>query len=234
MFFSLKRMNYIKYFLYFPFICLFFVGITGCMTMTTREAEEVSIDSVQSHKLGVYHKIKPKETIWRIAKTYNVSVDDLVKANKISDISKIENGQALLIPGVKNHKNIILDDEGSQKEFIWPIKGKVIRYFKQHYRGQFNKGIDIQAHEGDLVKASRTGRVVFADYLTGYAYTVILDHSDGFYSVYARNAQLLIKVGDLVLKNNDIARVGKIGNMAYLHFEIRRNAVADNPLYYLQ
>ena len=230
-FFNLNIRNYFRYIF---FIGLFLMGMTGCVTTTTQEAKVIPTHFSQSKKKGVYHKVKPKETIWRIAKTYNVSVEDLVKANKISDISKVEKGQSILIPGATSRKNIVLDEKGSQKEFIWPIKGKIVRYFKQHHRGQFNKGIDIQVHEGELVKAARTGRVVFADYLAGYAYTVILDHSDGFYSVYARNAELLIKVGDLVLKNNEIARVGKIGNIAYLHFEIRRNAIADNPLYYLQ
>ena len=84
-----------------------------------------------------------------------------------------------------------------------------------------------------MVKAARTGRVVFADYLSGYGYTVILDHLDGLYSVYARNSKLLVKLGELVLRNRNIAQIGRSGNLAYLHFQIRKKSIEDNPLYYL-
>ena len=111
---------------------------------------------------------------------------------------------------------------------MWPVKGKVIRYFTN------NNGIDIQTQPGEHVKATREGRVVFADYLNGYGQTIILDHSDGFHSVYAKNAELLVKLGDRVKKNAEISQVGiSTNSSSYLHFEIRKNLNADNPLYYL-
>jgi len=121
----------------------------------------------------------------------------------------------------------------SKNDFIWPIKGKVIRYFHERYGNVVNKGIGIKARVGDEVKAARTGRVVFADYLSGYGYTVILDHSDGFHSVYANNSKLFVKLGELVLKNTALARVGYNRNLAYVHFQIRKKSIEDNPLYYL-
>ena len=219
---------------------LFFLGLfsvlvvfnAGCVTLETQE--EISIrDFPEIKRKGVYHKVKKGETLWRIAKTYNVPIKDIIRANNIPKTAKIEKNQLVFIPGVDTVKEIFLDVDKAQNEFIWPIKGKVIRYFHHRQGGRVNKGIDIRAQEGDMVKAARTGRVVFADYLSGYGYTVILDHLDGLYSIYAKNSKLLVKLGELVLRNGDIAQVGRSSNLAYLHFQIRKKSIEDNPLYYL-
>ena len=94
-------------------------------------------------------------------------------------------------------------------------------------------GIDIQAQVGDTVQAVREGEVVLAGYMSGYGQTVMIDHKDGFISVYARNAKLLVKLGDHVYKGQTIAQVGQIGSRVVEHFEIRHGSQATNPLYYL-
>jgi len=204
----------------------------GCVTLETQE--EVSIrDFSKTKRKGVYHKVKKGETLWRIAEIYNVPIKDIIRTNNIPKAAKIEKNQLVFIPGADTVKEIFLDVDKAQNEFIWPIKGKVIRYFHHRQEGRANKGIDIRAQEGDMVKAARTGRVVFADYLSGYGYTVILDHLDGLYSVYAKNSKLLVKLGELVLRNRNIAQVGRSSNLAYLHFQIRKKSIEDNPLYYL-
>ena len=204
----------------------------GCVTVETQE--EVSIrDFPEIKRKGVYHKVKAGETLWRIAKTYDIPIRDIIRTNNIPKTAKIEKNQLVFIPGVGTVKEIFLDVDKAQNEFIWPIKGKVIRYFHHRRDGQVSKGIDIRAQEGDMVKAARTGRVVFADYLSGYGYTVILDHLDGLYSIYAKNSKLLVKLGELVLRNRDIAQVGRSSGLAYLHFQIRKKSIEDNPLYYL-
>ena len=96
-----------------------------------------------------------------------------------------------------------------------------------------NKGIDIQANGSDTVCAARAGRVVFADHLNGYGLTAIIDHSDGYYTVYSQNEKLNVKLNDIIPQGQPIAQLGKNGELASLHFEIRKNATADNPLYYL-
>jgi septal ring factor EnvC (AmiA/AmiB activator) len=69
--------------------------------------------------------------------------------------------------------------------------------------------------------------------MSGYGQTVMIDHKDGFISVYARNARLLVKLGDHVYKGDAIAEVGQIGSRVVEHFEIRHGNQATNPLYYL-
>ena len=182
---------------------------------------------------GVYHKVKKGETIWRIAKTYDVSINDIISTNNIPNVAQVEENQLVFIPGVYTVKEILQDVNEAQKDFIWPLKGRVLKYFRQRIGENLNKGIYIQGNRGDAVLASRTGRVVFADKLVGYGQTVILDHEDGFCTVYAMNARLFVTLGEVVPKNRMIAQVGGDSRLAYLHFEVRKNTVEDNPLYYL-
>jgi len=217
---------------------VFLLFAPGCVSLETQE--EISLTDIKippisrEREHGVYHKVGEGETLWRIAKTYDVAIGNIIRINNIPKAAKIEHNQLLFIPGADAIRAIVLDTDESQAEFIWPIKGKIIKYFHQRQKnGEIHKGISIQAQEGDTVRAARTGRVVFADYLSGYGQTVILDHLDGLYSVYARNAKLLVKLNELVLKSSGVAEVGASDHLAYLHFEIRKNSVEDNPLYYL-
>ncbi len=184
---------------------------------------------------GVYHKVKHGQTLWRIAKTYDVPMGDIIKTNNIPDIAQVEEDQLLFIPGAKEIKDVVIlsAPEEDDKEFAWPIKGKVISSFKSYRSNRINKGIDIEAFEGDQAKAARSGRVVFADNLIGYGQTVIIDHLDGFQSVYSQNVKILVKLGDTVKKGDAIAVIGKSEEIVYLHFEIRKNSQENNPLYYL-
>jgi len=221
------RMN-VKLLKYFGGV--FIIALSGCISLST---EPVYTQFPEPDRIGIYHKVNPGETIWRIAKTYNVGIEDIIASNNIPDIAKVERNQLIFIPGAHEKRNIIIDTKTNEKDFIWPVKGKIINYFGNKRKGKVSKGIDIKTKDGVLVKAARTGRVVFADYLSGYGNMIILDHQDGFFSVYAQNAKLLVKLGELIFKNTPIAHVGSKNNLAYLHFEIRKKSTETNPLYYL-
>ena len=183
---------------------------------------------------GIYHKVQKGETVWRIAKTYNVSLEEVVRINNIPNAASVEENQLLFIPGVKEVKQLIQKTSESKKdEFLWPIKGRILSYFSDSGGPSSSRGIDVEATDGENVKASREGVVVLADYISGYGYTLILDHEDGYYSVYAHNAQLLAKLNDHVLRGEAIARAGKNGKSSFVHFEIRQGKQALNPLHYL-
>ena len=206
---------------------LFYLG--GCATAPSLSHAPLPL----TIKKGVYHKVSVGETLWRIAKTYGVTIAELIRTNNIPNGAHIEKGQLLFIPGADQVKTIVLDRDFKNNEFVWPIKGKVILYFGDRKGVMVNRGIHIRANEGDQVCASRTGKVIFADYLEGYGHTVILDHADGYYSIYAQNAKLTVKLDDDIIQGQPIAHLGGNGELAFLHFEIRKNAQADNPLYYL-
>lgn len=184
---------------------------------------------------GVYHKVTKKETLWRIAKTYNKSIKEIIESNNIPNVAQIEVNQLVFIPGATEVKKVQFNNATSADNgnFVWPLKGKILTHFHAKREGGVSRGIDIKARQGDIVKASRSGEVVFADYLPGQGHMIILDHADGFYTVYSRNAELLVGLGDRVNKNQPIAHVGQLDRLAYLHFQIRKNDKEDNPLYYL-
>jgi murein DD-endopeptidase MepM/ murein hydrolase activator NlpD len=211
------------------------VWITGCATTEYKPLPEAPVKKVEQKSQGVYHKVQKGETLFRIAKSYSISVEDIIEANKIPSGAALEVGQLLLIPGAKETKEVMIPhtSDENKDEFVWPIKGKVISYFKDHRGEGMNKGIDIEAAEGDTVKAVREGTVVLSDYMSEYHQTIMIDHGDGFISVYAKNRKLLAKLGDHVFKGDPIAEAGKEAGKSFLHFEIRKGKEATNPLYYL-
>ncbi len=203
--------------------------VSGCVS-----SKDVAHIEIPQPKIeGVYHKVMKGETLWRITKAYAIDIEDIIEFNNIPDAAQIEKNQLIFIPGAKKTIEIVLDKVEDTNDFVWPVRGKVITYFHQRKNNILSNGIDILTKEGQVITAARTGRVIFVDYLVGYGETIILDHSDGLYSVYANNAKVLVKLDQLVKKNNPISYPAVRKDLAYLHFEIRKNAQEDNPLHYL-
>lgn len=186
---------------------------------------------------GIYHKVEAGQTLWKISKTYGVSLEEITAANHIQDASVIEKGQLILIPGRKKTEYIPAMPACASDDFIWPLRGgKVITGFGQILNSMVNKGLNIRPYVNTEVFASRSGKVVFyADSFGGFGKTIIIDHGDGFSTVYSRLAQVYIKLGDYVKRGAPIAQCGWAGRNkeVYLHFEIRKGSAAQNPYFYL-
>lgn len=206
------------------------LSLSGCTTVPVTPT--VAVTPTTPSQPGIYHKVRKGQTIWRIAKAYNISVDEIIHSNSIPNIAKIEENQLIFIPGATSVKEIKPDTIDSN-DFVWPVKGHIVQYFRENKNGEPTNGIRIRVDEGEKVRASRGGEVILADYLTGYGYTVIIDHHDNYYTVYGENGKLLVKLGDQVAQNNEIAYVGKDKGESFTYFEIRKNAKEDNPMYYL-
>lgn len=185
-----------------------------------------------------YHVVVRGETLWRIAKRYGLTVGELTAANHLSDAARIQAGERLLIPsGGRPGPHFSVERSTPEREaFAWPVQGRVISVFGLRSAGGVNKGIDIEAPLGSEVKASRRGRVSFIhENLPGFGKTIILDHGDGFATVYAYAQEILVAPGQEVDQHQVIARVGAGGRarVAALHFELRRNQKPQNPFHYL-
>ncbi|MDP8265556.1 MAG: peptidoglycan DD-metalloendopeptidase family protein [Candidatus Aceula meridiana] len=210
-------------------VILTVVFFSGCATART-----VSFKDSPAASRGIYHTVKSRETLWSIAKGYGVSVEEIVKANHIPNAAHIERGQLILIPGATTTAKIVSSQEAFEDdEFQWPIKGKVVSYFGDKKTYWTNNGIDIRSSFGKEVYPARGGEVVFADFLSGYGYAVIVDHGDSYDTVYAQNSEILVSIGDFVTKKVPVAKVGGDDSLAFLHFEVRKNSIASNPLYFL-
>lgn len=128
---------------------------------------------------------------------------------------------------------------GEQKPFArqrgrmrWPVKGHRTNNFGgRRANGITWKGVTIRAAEGEPVRAVHRGRVVFSDYLRGQGMLVILDHGNGYMSLYAHNQSLTRSLGEWVENGDTIARVGNSGGNAHssLYFEIRYRGKALDP-----
>ncbi len=99
-----------------------------------------------------------------------------------------------------------------------------------------HEGVDYQVPEGTPIYASAGGVVVFADVHPQYGNMVEIDHGNEIITRYAHASKLLVKVGDVVRRGREIARVGSTGRSTgnHLHFEVRYKGTAQNPVRFLQ
>jgi len=204
-------------------IIFFILNLTGCAT------EPLATTPLPPQSMpGFYHYVEKGETLWRISKTYRIDMDNLVTINHISDATKIEVGQQIFIPRKQKQPMITQPQIASEEDFIWPVKGKVVATFNQTTDNLIEKGIDVRAYEDNTIVASRSGRVVFlSPSFVRYGKTIIIDHHDGFLTVYAKNQEVLAKIGENVRQGDAIAKA------QILHFEIRKGHLSKNPLFYL-
>jgi murein DD-endopeptidase MepM/ murein hydrolase activator NlpD len=122
----------------------------------------------------------------------------------------------------------------SASGFIWPVNGPVVSGFGMRW-GRLHEGIDIAASSGTPIRAAAAGTVIHAGWLGGYGNLVVLDHGNGLATAYAHASAILVSVGQRVAQGETIALVGSTGNSSgpHLHFEVRVNGIAVDPLGYL-
>jgi murein DD-endopeptidase MepM/ murein hydrolase activator NlpD len=116
--------------------------------------------------------------------------------------------------------------------FVWPVSGRIVSSFGGSADGQRNDGINISASEGEPVRAAAAGTVTYAgNELRQYGNLVIIKHADGYITVYAHEASIGVKKGDLVAQGQQIGTAGATGgvNRPELHFEVRYDTKPVNP-----
>jgi septal ring factor EnvC (AmiA/AmiB activator) len=119
-----------------------------------------------------------------------------------------------------------------QGQCKWPTQGRMLASFGSLRTGNIRwDGVMIESSMGNPVLSVHTGRVVFSDYLRGYGLLVIVDHDDGYLTLYGHNQSLFVEAGDWVQSEQMIAQVGNSGGQrdAGLYFEIRKNGEPTNP-----
>lgn len=191
---------------------------------------------------GVYHTVKKGQTLWRIAKTYEVDLETLQWVNDVEDVTDLRVGRILFIPGATNVLKVIPvrpEDETppslAKILVAWPLRGRLTSGFGP--RGnRIHQGIDIAASKGTPVRAAAEGKVAYSGAgMKGYGKVVVVKHESDYSTVYAHNSALLVRMGEKVDKGQVIAKVGSTGwaTGPHLHFEVRRRGVPEDPMYYL-
>jgi len=142
----------------------------------------------------------------------------------------LTSGCSLLGGGHQDHDLPGIQGDG----LLWPAPGSVSSSFGPRGNARHD-GIDIAAPEGTPVRAALDGTVAYVGSLRGYGKVVILSHDDGLTTVYAHNSKNLVDPGARVRRGTVIASVGQTGRTTgpNLHFEVRKNNQARDPLVFL-
>lgn len=197
---------------------------------------------------GLVYTVKGGDKLEELAKKYQANAQAIVDYpfNDISDNFSLKEGQTLVIPEgrpvsapkasptpVKSSpKAALAADTNPNKTgpgFMWPIKGSITQYASWYHPG----ALDIQGPYGTPVHASSGGRVIVSQKLSyGYGWHVVIDHGNGYTSLYGHMSGLNVGVGQQVSKGEVIGWEGTTGRSTgpHVHFEVHRNGAAVNPL----
>lgn len=158
---------------------------------------------------------------------YNTTVGELIIENGITDHTDIEIGTRIKIPGTVITSGL-----------IWPLPGKISSIYGPR-GGRFHWGIDIPAPKGTPIRAAADGLVIVSSInmkgYSGYGRVIVIDHGRGIKTLYAHTSKNDVQAGNCAKAGESIGRVGSTGRSTgnHLHFEIRKNGKAGNPLHYL-
>lgn len=197
---------------------------------------------------GVLHTVVAGDSLSGIASKYKVDVAQVIAyaGNKLADANApLIIGSSLVVPGgVKEFAQqsvvgysaaaVPVPDGATvgRGSFNWPASGSISQnYWSGH------PAIDIASREGAAVTATDDGFVTVAGggWNTGYGNEIIIDHGNGFVSLYAHLSSILVRPGENVTAGEQIGTVGNTGNSTgpHLHFEIRFNGAPRNPASFL-
>ncbi len=203
---------------------------------------------------GVRHKVARGDTIYSIGKKYGLEASEVQKIvdypfNEFlnDETFALAVGQTLVVPdGVKPEEKKIVPrttrslaltpDAGSvtaQGSFVWPTSGSI----SQGYRF-YHKAIDISNRGGGNILAADSGSVVVSGWPdnSGYGNRIMIDHGNGFVTLYAHLSSIQVKEGQRVNRGDVIGQMGSTGRSTgtHLHFEIRQGGSLLNPSDYLK
>ncbi len=134
-------------------------------------------------------------------------------------------------------ESIYSPEDAGYGKYIWPTEGGHISELT-HWDGGYagHVGIDIVAYYGAPIFAGASGTVTFSGWNSGYGQCVIIDHGNGYSTLYAHNSQIYVTVGQEVTQGEFIAAMGETGIVTgtHLHFEVRKGLTKLNPIEYLE
>lgn len=200
---------------------------------------------------GVLHRIKQGDTLAGIADKYKVEGDKFVAYanNELIDPDALVVGQEVMVAGgVKPAEPLAqaaTRQPGAQVRgggailppapqatggglFQWPTYGPIYGWF-----GGGHRGLDISPPYGTPVYAAEAGTVISMSYLSdGYGLTVMIDHGNGYQTLYAHLSEGVVRSGEAVVRGQHLGRVGTTGRVTgpHLHFEVHNNGTAIDPL----
>lgn len=201
---------------------------------------------------GLVHKVKRGETIHSIAKNYSVDPQQIINwpFNTFTndETFALAVGQLVVVPeGIKPkpkatpapgyyalryHQTPSAGAVSATGNFVWPTSGSLTQYFVWYH-----PGIDIANRNAPDILAADSGTVVLVRFdRWSYGHHVIIDHGNGFSTLYGHMSNIYVSEGQTVARGNAVGQMGSTGRSTgtHLHFEVRLNGAAQNPLGYLK
>lgn len=210
-----------------------------------KPGQKISIPPVT----GVVHQVKSGETIYSIAKKYSAEAQAIVdfpfNTFTNDETFSLAIGQTLVVPdgsmpdpqvAPTSMASKVTRDAGAVSatgKWIWPAAGIITQPFYS-----WHKAIDIANGSGGPILAADAGKVVVAGWPdnSGYGNRVMIDHQNGFVTLYAHLSKFSVVVGQTVKRGDVLGMMGSTGRSTgtHLHFEIRMGSHGQNPLNYLK
>jgi murein hydrolase activator len=207
------------------------IGILSYKQSTEKQLAEIK--SVKKEKKVYLTKITHQK------ESYEHALQELERSASRIDSLLREMEQRRRAAAIRPPAGIIVP-RGLKGALPWPADGSIISYFGRQKHPTFNtyvhrRGIEIKTVEGSAIHSVMPGAVVYADWLKGYGLVIILDHANGFFSLYAHASKILTTVGAQVGAGQAIGETGDTGMTGEntLYFELRQGAEPLDPLQWL-
>ncbi|WP_051350654.1 peptidoglycan DD-metalloendopeptidase family protein [Caloramator sp. ALD01] len=174
-------------------------------------------------------KEEGKNGLAEVTKNIKIVNGDVVEETIVSSKLIEEPKNSVVVIGTKQSQLV------ATGMFIRPSRGYISSYFGRRW-GRMHQGVDLAGPTGTPIYAADTGKVVFAGWMGTYGKCIMIDHGNGYRTVYGHASKLYVSEGTRVTKGQLIAAVGSTGRSTgpHLHFEIRKNGVPQNPLKYIK
>lgn len=232
--------------------------VSACAT-TQASTRAGSLEThVEPDQALVTHPVGKGQTLYRIARAYGLTVEELMDANRIDDPRELKVGELLYVPGARERKPVPEFDAPEPEPVArphtsspepekkppkvvrvgkgtgvlqWPLRGVLYARFGKKGK-EPHDGVDLAAPAGQPVKTAAAGTVLFAGDQKGYGLIVIVEHEGGLITLYAHNRDLRVKTGQKIREGQVVATVGDSGRTSgpHLHFEVRKDGVPVDPL----
>jgi murein hydrolase activator len=196
------------------------------------QAEEESLEEKKNKKESLLATVKKEKTthtrMLREMEESSQRLLDIIRESEKADKEKEETFSTRSFAGLKG-------------KLPWPVDGKVVIPYGSQKDPQFNtpifrSGSYIKSNADAVAKAVHSGKVVFAEWFKGYGQLVIVNHGDGYHTLYGSLSEIFTKVGDIIKGKQAVGRVGSSGllNAPGLYFELRYKGKPLDPAQWLQ
>jgi murein DD-endopeptidase MepM/ murein hydrolase activator NlpD len=156
------------------------------------------------------------------------------KAEYLHEVAGLQAASRQVTAQIQSSGSSSYDSSPSSSGLIWPVSGPVVSGFGMRW-GRMHEGIDIAVGYGTPIHAAASGTVIFSGWMSGYGNFVIIDHGGGMATAYGHQSSIAVGGGQSVSQGQVIGYVGCTGHCfgPHLHFEVRINGSAVDPLGYL-